>query len=860
MSQAKEIFLDALDLAAEDRDAFIDERCSGDAALAAEVRALIAASGEADDVFGERAGPISDVHPGDRVGPYVLEEPIGEGGFAVVWRASQEQPIRRVVALKILKPGLETKHVLARFEAERGALALMDHPNIAKVLDGGVTEQGRPWFTMELVEGRPITEYADRAGLRKNERLAIAVDVCRAVHHAHQKGVVHRDLKPSNILVTEVDGRAVPKVIDFGIAKAIQSDDLAESTALTLEGQVVGTPAYMSPEQVDGNGDVDTRADVYALGVLLYELLSGARPFEDETLARAGLAEVLRIIREVEPPRPSSRETTAHVLPRELRGDLDWIVMCCLEKDRERRYGSVGLLGDELERHLAGEPVMAGPPDFAYRASKFARRHRVELLFASAIAAIVVVGSIVAVVLMLRARDAEALARTEVARLDQVSRFYESIIAGASPEVSQGQDTALVMGILEDAEERIDEEELDADPAVERAVRRAIGGAYHGLGEHARAAEQLRQAVELCRGLEPLEEAEMLRDLGSMLLRAGDLEGAAHPIEKAALTLRTHGNHDGPTTLRAETTLGVLRRVEGKLDEAEAILRANLTRWTEAHGENHEGSIETLNNLALVLKDRGDAESIQESTEFLTRAVELQREVLAPTHPTRLKALNNLGESLLSQGRRGEALPYLEEALDLKIQVLPEGHRSLLIGLNNLASLLRLEGRPEEGRVHFERGLAMVEATDEIDTPVAIRLRFNHALCVDRCGEPELALAGYERCRELATEAFGADSSFTKLIDTTCAWQEVKLGRAEGAEARLVAALETAKAQASAGTLRDPGEVGVAKVRVGVCRMKLGREAEGRALVEQGLAEIEAAGRAAALSNWVEIARTALES
>ena len=390
MTGAKDIFLDAIDLSRADVAAFVDERCGDDAALRAEVQRLLTAHGVSEDVFGRAAAVASGLEPGARIGPYELVEVIGEGGFAVVWRADQQKPIRRTVALKVLKPGLETRQVVARFEAERQALALMDHPGIAKVLDGGVTDAGRPWFSMELVEGRPITEHCEVDGLDKEARLELFLEVCRAVQHAHQKGVVHRDLKPSNILVTRVDGRSMPKVIDFGIAKAIERS-LGTDTVLTVEGQFIGTPAYMSPEQVDDALDVDTRADVYALGVLLYELLCSKRPFEDETLRAAGLAEVLRIIREVEPPRPSTRgadargSRTTSVVARQIRGDLDWIVMRCLEKDRERRYDSAGVLGNEIQRHLAGEPVLAGPPDLAYRAAKIAARDRIARLIAAAV-------------------------------------------------------------------------------------------------------------------------------------------------------------------------------------------------------------------------------------------------------------------------------------------------------------------------------------------------------------------------------------------------------------------------------------------------------------------------------------------
>lgn len=325
---------------------------------------------------------FSTEHAGDKVGRYKLLQQIGEGGCGIVYMAEQEAPVRRRVALKIIKLGMDTREVVARFEAERQALALMDHPNIARVFDGGATETGRPYFVMELVRGEPITQYCDARRLTTRERLELFIQVCQAVQHAHQKGIIHRDLKPSNVLVTELDGRATPKVIDFGVAKATEQR-LTEKTLFTRFGQVVGTPAYMSPEQAGFGGlDIDTRSDVYSLGVLLYELLTGSPPFDAKQLREAGFEAILRTIREVEPPKPSTRlstlsqESRATVANRRqlepaklnglLRGDLDWIVMKAMEKDRARRYETANGLGKDIERHLRNEPVVAAAPSKLY--------------------------------------------------------------------------------------------------------------------------------------------------------------------------------------------------------------------------------------------------------------------------------------------------------------------------------------------------------------------------------------------------------------------------------------------------------------------------------------------------------------
>jgi serine/threonine protein kinase len=504
-NRAREIFVAAVKLTPDRWDAYLMEACGDDETLRDRVRNLLSAHREAGSFLEPLTSPAVTTdealseRPGTLIGPYKLLEPIGEGGFGAVFLAEQIEPVRRKVALKVLKPGMDSRQVVARFEAERQALALMDHPNIAKVFDGGSTPSGRPYFVMELVQGVPITDCCDQNQLTPRQRLELFAAVCQAVQHAHQKGIIHRDLKPSNILVSRRDATPAVKVIDFGIAKAL-GQELTDKTLFTGFAQVVGTPLYMSPEQASQSGlDVDTRADVYSLGVLLYELLTGTTPFTREWFQGAGYDEICRIIREEEPPRPSTRlseskdtlssisarrQTEPAKLTRLVRGELDWIVMKCLEKNRNRRYETASALAADVQRYLADEPVQACPPSAAYRLRKFFRRHKAPIL-AAGLMLLVLIGGISGTTLGLiqamraksetdqtivkvkQERDAKELARKEAAdnatRADKEKKDAEQERELATFQALCAKDArhALQMVVVQRALERGDLKEAD---------------------------------------------------------------------------------------------------------------------------------------------------------------------------------------------------------------------------------------------------------------------------------------------------------------------------------------------------------------------------------------------------------------
>jgi serine/threonine protein kinase/tetratricopeptide (TPR) repeat protein len=743
---AKLIFGEALRLSvAAERAAYLDQACAEDLKLRQEVESLLSAYTQAGDFLGQpRPFPAADSLvecTGTMIGRYKLLEQVGEGGFGVVWMAEQEEPVRRRVALKIIKLGMDTKEVVARFEAERQALAMMDHPNIARVFDGGATDTGRPFFVMELVKGVPITEYCDANKLSARARLALFVQVCQAVQHAHQKGVIHRDLKPSNILVTVQDDRPIPKVIDFGVAKATQAR-LTEKTIFTRFRQWIGTPAYMSPEQAGlGNLDVDTRSDVYSLGVLLYELLTGQTPFDAQKMLVSGYDAVMQTIREEDPPKPSTRLSTLakeelsvvaarrSAEPAKLgglvRGDLDWIVMKCLEKDRQRRYETPGALAQDVARHVNCQPVLASPPSAAYLLGKLVRRNRVAVSFVSLLALALIIGLWSTLTALKRVRQEQARAEVAATIATTINDFVQFTMLDSLGEPAGTNAPLASRGMLDQLAGDIQRQFADR-PLVEAAVRLALGRTYVSLGDYLAAERQVQRAAEIRRKeLGPQHPAtlEALGALGFLRFKQGNpaqaetllrqvleaqrrvlgegdpatiqtlamLGAVQAPTGGASLTpdllkaIKSLRNDD-PRTLRALHSLVDTLRSEKRLLDAQTLGRELLSRRERVLGSNHTDTVEALLCLSYT------AQALEQTAE----CEQLRREALRRgrqtrlTGPDTLAAFKRLMEVIMERRDYDQARRLLEEELEIEKRVLGAEHETTRSTQQTLARLAQL--------------------------------------------------------------------------------------------------------------------------------------------------------------------------
>jgi serine/threonine protein kinase/tetratricopeptide (TPR) repeat protein len=787
-----DIFERAIILPPGERLSWVAEACGRDTALRTQVESLLRAHDEARSFMESTASDLKAAKPasesggiekpGDRIGRYKLLQKIGEGGCGVVYMAEQEESVRRRVAIKIIKPGMDTKAVIARFSAEREALARMEHPNIARVYDAGATLSGRPYFVMELVRGLRITDYCDQNNFSTEQRLGLFNKVCEAIHHAHQKGIIHRDIKPSNILVTLYDGQPVPKVIDFGIAKAMHGR-LTDATLFTAFEQFIGTPAYVSPEQAEMSGlDIDHRSDIYSLGVLLYELLMGRTPFDSNELLRSGLDEMRRRIREQEPPRPSlrlrtlndsdrttvarRRGTDAPRLTVQLRGDLDWIVMRCLEKDRGRRYDTANGLAADILRHLHNEPVTARPPSTAYLFQKLFRRHRLAFGAGAGIAVALVAGFTVSTSLYLqerathdRARAAEVKALEEKDRAERATRKAEEETRRAQIETERGARlAALVASTMKDMgllialpNDRLNfrtvldraanlKMELADLPELEAGVDETLGGAFFRMGDHKRAEELFLDALKLRRRVQGENSpavAESLKYLG--LVYSGQsrwLEAEARHREALEVQIRIYGPQH-PEVAATLSTIGWVLAQQAKHHEAEQFLQRALVQQRAVSTVPGVEVASTLTRLGSVLTQEG---RVKEAEGVLNEALTINRRVFGQSSIQAASSINMLAVTIaLDQRRLPEAIALYREAFEIRERInnpnatpavstspASVGSAATLGEIGAALSTARSEARASRPPSPLEALLMQRESMAEVENALREAQRFAH--------------------------------------------------------------------------------------------------------------------------------------
>ncbi|MFN0137002.1 MAG: tetratricopeptide repeat protein [Phycisphaerae bacterium] len=838
---AAELFLALREIPTDQIASILDQQCGEDAALRADVQRLIDARDD-PSVFHTLAGQLRSVNANlrrlsetsfpssgapfvtddgspeeranDVIGPFRLIEQVGEGGFGRVWIAEQNAPVKRRVALKLIKAGMDSREVLSRFEMERQALAVMEHPGVAKVFDAGMTERGRPYFVMEHVPGPAITSFCDSGRLRIRERLNLFTSVCDAVHHAHQKGIIHRDLKPSNILVTLIDGRPLPKVIDFGIAKATGST-LGEHDAYTEVGRLMGTPEYMSPEQAGGGRDVDTRSDVYSLGVILYQLLTGTLPFDGQMLREAGSAGIARIIRELEPPKPSTRFSTliaepvtcgraaspteiasqhgtdVRSLQRELRGDLDWIVMKCLEKDRCRRYESVKELAVDVERHQAGKPVVAAPPSFEYAFGKFVRRHRMALAATSAVLFTLILGFGVSTVFYFQerdarrravdaeatqkslreqaddAREAEAsqraaaetqrdIARTEAAKAEKINAFLQNMLSAIEPDRAKGREIT-VRETLDEASARIDDDALHDEPDVQAALRSTIGRVYARLARYEDAERHLVAALNARRALFGEEHAlvaSSMLELGSLRYIQGNY-AAAEVLFRQCVAMRVMLlGEKHPDVMTAQHALAANCSARGQLDEADALFAAAMDARRDARQDDDLATADSLNEWGQVRHTRGDFDGAErlwrEALEIGQRAGGEDSQTIATTY-------NNLAALHYSRGDYPAAIDHFQRVLDIRRRVLGAEHPDTAACLRNLATALAATSRLAEAETHYRDALELQRRSLAPDHPHVATTAEGLAVVLLMLGDYDQAETLQREALDIRTRAFPPD-------------------------------------------------------------------------------------------------------
>ena len=800
----------------EQRAAFLLHSCPDDPQLRSEVQSLLDQQADSflegsplpslvnqsdfEDPF--RTKPIADQFvetgnsPGDRIGPYKLLAVIGQGGMGQVWLAEQQTPILRRVAIKLIKVGMDTREVIARFESERQALALMDHPAIAKVFDAGSTPQGRPYFVMEYVDGIPITDYCDKHLLTVRQRLELFIQVCQGVQHAHQKALIHRDLKPSNILVCEIDGRPIPRIIDFGVAKAI-SQRLSAQSMYTRVGTLVGTVGYMSPEQADTTSeDIDTRSDVYSLGVLLYELLVGTLPFDPRKLA---FDEVLRRLREDDSPKPSSklrslgpssaaaaqrRGAEPASLIRQFRGDLDAIVLKAVDRVRERRYATPLDLAADIGRYQRHEPVTAHAPSLGYRVSKYVQRHRVGVAVAVAFVLVLIAAGTFSIRQSIRANR-------EAAAAQAVNDFLQNdLLAQASAAIQSGPNAKPdphleVRTALDRAAARIGGK-FNHQPEVEATIRETIGQTYVDLGLYPNAEAQLQQALALHRqvfGDNDPNTLKTISQLGEMTLLQGNYPKAEALLAKTSELQRKILGPESPDTLESTNGLATAYEHEGKYTQAEPLFRQTLAIRRRLLGPDHRATLASMNDLAVTYAEQGKYAQVEP---LFRQILDRDSRVLGPEHPDTLRALDNLANIYAAEGKYSQAEAPYRQATETKRRILGIEHPETLRSMGNLAVVYEGEGKYSEAETLQSQILDVSRRVLGPEHPETLRAMGNLAETNDQDGKYGKAESLFSQVLEMERRVLGAEHPNTLETLSEFAWmcqrqQKYSLAQTEGA-------------------------------------------------------------------------------
>ena len=810
-----------------ERAAFLDRECAGNPEMRRRIDELLAVRVD-DNFLGAPAGceltGAYDASRPDRAedqlgvtiaGKYKLLQVIGEGGMGAVYMADQTEPVRRRVAVKLIQDGMDSRQVLARFEAERQALALMDHPNIAKVLDAGATDRGRPFFVMELVKGIPVTDYCDQLRLNLADRLGLFRQICSAVQHAHQKGIIHRDLKPSNILVESHDGTPLPKVIDFGLAKAMTGVILTERTLFTALGAVAGTPLYMAPEQATFNAiDVDTRADIYALGVLLYELLTGSTPIERVTFKKAAFDEMLRLVREQEPPTPSKRLSTSDALPaiaaqrqsepaklgRFVRGDLDWVVMKALAKDRNRRYESATAFAADVDRFLNHEPVLAGPPSTIYKLRKFVGRNKAPVVAAGLVLVALlagVAGTTWGLVRAQRAFDREAeraegerLAKLETERawraeaarsdaerrareaaqkrLDQLERGNQILISlfrdlDPKAEREVGKPFRVLLGDRLDQATAGLEGEAVGDPLKVAELQMWLGNTQAGLGFPDKAVilyKKARKTLESAPGADGSVLLTCLYNLAFAYHEGGKLDLALDLYKEVLGRQAGILGPDHPSTLLTMSALGVAYRDGSNLDLAVPVLERVAHKWEESRGADDRITLMGADNLASAYQIAG---RLNQAVTLYEQTLEKKKSRLGRDHPSTLTSMQNLAGAYVAAGKLDRALPLYEEALAKYRDSLGPGHPDTLLAMSGLGNAYRAAGSDQRALPLLEQALAKQKERLDADHPNTLAISDNLAGAYQAVGSLDLAVPLFEQTVAKKKQKLGPEHISTLL-------------------------------------------------------------------------------------------------